>query len=183
MSYVDFPLNTTSGESSQGLLQWITVFGFPSSALNTVLAHISSRVRILDKHPAPHPQSNWIHLKCSSEQEAQRALGCNGNVVSGTFMIGVIPCTDEGVIMNPEKENRSMLNDSMRHLSTPSRYGAGNASRLNVSKTPPRIKNARPLVTGFNQSLNSELALRSSENVPHKTTGLMTKAMEYVFGW
>lgn len=172
------PVN--NNESSQGLLQWVTVFGFPPSALNAILAHISSRVRIIDKHHAPHPQSNWIHLKCTSEQETQRALSCNGNIVSGSIMIGVIPCTDEGVILSSDKENRLKLNNSMRLFTSPVKAGQGIAN--NSMKTPVRIQNARPLVTGYNQSLSPQ-SVRTPENVPHKTTGLVSKAMEYMFGW
>ncbi|KAJ8688280.1 hypothetical protein QAD02_024075 [Eretmocerus hayati] len=178
--FCETPLNTTQNESMQGLLQWVTVFGFPMAALNTVLSHISSRVRIIDKHPAPHSQSNWIHLKCSTEPEAQRALMCNGNIVSGSIMIGVIPCTDEGVIMGSDKENRSKLNDSMRLFSTPVKPIG--LSRSNSTRTPVRIQNARPLVSGYNQHLGSQ-TVRSPDNIPHKSTGIVTKAMEYVFGW
>lgn len=175
--FCDTPLNNTQNESTQGLLQWITVFGFPMSALNTILSHISSRVRVVDKHPAPHSQSNWIHLKCSSEQEAQRALACNGNIVSGSLMIGVIPCTDEGVILGGDKENRSKMSESMRLFSTPVK-----PSGLSSTKTPVRLQNARPLVSSYNQHMSPQ-AVQSPENVPHKSTGIVTKAMEYVFGW
>ena len=137
-------------------------------------------MRVVDKHPGPHSQSNWIHLKCSTEQEAQRALSCNGNIVSGSIMIGVIPCTDEGVILGSDKENRAKLSDSMRLFSTPIK--APGVSGLSSTKTPVRIQNARPLVSGYNQHLSPQ-AVRSPENVPHKSTGLVNKAMEYVFGW
>lgn len=147
------------------------------SAMNTVLSHISSRVRVVDKHPAPHSQSNWIHLKCSSEQEAQRALACNGNIVSGSIMIGVIPCTDEGVVLGNDKENRAKMSESMQLFSTPNKQ-LGFAG----PRTPVRISNARPLVSGYNQHLSTQ-AVRSPDNVPHKSSGLVTKAMEYVFGW
>ena len=179
-SFLDSPINTGNSESSQGLLQWVTVFGFPPNALNAVLAYISSRVRIVDKHQAPHPQSNWIHLKCSSEQEAQRALSCNGNIVSGSIMIGVIPCTDEGVILSADKENRLKLNGSMRVFSSPIKAGQGipNSS----IKTPIRMQNVRPLASGYNQSLSPQ-SIILPENVPQKSTGLVSKAMEYVFGW
>lgn len=176
--FPDSPLNPNTNES-QGLLQWVTVFGFPPGAINTVLSHISSRVRIVDKHMAPHAQSNWIHLKCASEQEAQRALACNGNIVSGSIMIGVIPCTDEGVILGCDKENRAKLNGSIRSMYI---------ERLNLSpdcttpRTPIRIQNARPLAAGYNQHLSPQ-SVKSPENVPQKSTGLVSKAMEYVFGW
>ncbi|XP_076236492.1 nucleoporin Nup35-like isoform X2 [Calliopsis andreniformis] len=177
--FSDSSLNPNTTES-QGLLQWVTVFGFPPSDVNTVLAHISSRVRIVDKHPAPHAQSNWIHLKCASEQEAQRALACNGNIVSGSIMIGVIPCTDEGVILGGDKENRTKMNGSVKSFSNIGRVNQ--SPEYGTPRTPIRIQNARPLVAGYNQHLSPQ-SVRSPENVPQKSTGLVSKAMEYVFGW
>lgn len=177
--FSDGPLSPNTNES-QGLLQWVTVFGFPPSDTNTVLAHISSRVRIVDKHPAPHPQSNWIHLKCASEQEAQRALACNGNIVSGSVMIGVIPCTDEGVILGCDKENRTKMNGSVKCFSNLGRINQ--SSEYGTPRTPIKIQNARPLVAGYSQHLSPQ-SIRSPENVPRKSTGIVSKAMEYVFGW
>lgn len=173
-TFLDVPnmSSCSNNNESQGLLQWVTVFGFPMSALNSVISHMSSRVRIVDKHPAPHPQNNWIHLKCSVEQEAQRALTCNGDVVSGSIMIGVVPCTDEGVILGNDKENRTKLNGSMRMFSTP----------IKNSGTPKtRIPGARPLVANYPHS--SPQTVKSPECVPQKSTGIVSKAMDYVFGW
>ncbi|XP_043288999.1 nucleoporin Nup35 [Venturia canescens] len=183
--FFDNIANLTSSETpSQGLLQWVTVFGFPPNTINTVLSHISNRVRIVDKHPAPHPQSNWIHLKCATEQEAQRALTCNGNIVSGPIMIGVTPCMDEGVILTPDKENRGKFNGSMRIVASPGKSNDPTSllkSGHNL-RSPIKIQNARPLATGYNQHLSPQ-AVRSPESVPQRSTGLVSKAMEYVFGW
>lgn len=176
MLFPDSPLNLNANES-QGLLQWVTVFGFPPNALNTVLSHISSRVRIIDKHPPPLPQSNWIHLKCASEQEIQRALACNGNIVFGSIMIGVIPCIDEGVVLGEDKKNRSKLNESMRSFNK-----INQSKDQNTPCTPVRIQNARPLAVGYSQQLSPQSVVLPS-NVPQKCTGVISKAMEYVFGW
>lgn len=175
--FPDTPMKFDTSES-QGLLQWVTVFGFLPTDINTVLSHISSRVRIVDKHPAPQPQSNWIHLKCASEQEAQRALTCNGSIVSGSIMIGVIPCTDEGVVLSSDKENRAKLNGSIRSLSSIAK--TSQSPNLNVS--PGRRRKLRSLAAGYNQHFSPQAA-QTPENVPQKSTGLMSRAMEYVFGW
>ncbi|KAK1118174.1 hypothetical protein K0M31_015221 [Melipona bicolor] len=171
---------SSNTNESQGLLQWVTVFGFPPNDMTTVLAHISSRVRIVDKHPAPHSQSNWIHLKCASELEAQRAFACNGNIVSGSIMIGVIPCTDEGVLLGSEKESRSRMNGSIKCFSALGRVTQ--SPEYSTPRTPIRIQNARPLAAGYNQNLSPQ-SVRSPENIPQKSTGLVSKAMEYMFGW
>ncbi|XP_074110319.1 nucleoporin Nup35 [Cotesia typhae] len=178
--FMDNNTSVNNAEPCQGLLRWITVFGFPPDTLNTVLSHISNRVRIVDKHPPPHPQSNWIHLKCATEQEAQRALLCNGNIVSGLIMIGVAPCTDEGVILNPDKENCSNLNRSMRVFSSPTKLNQ--SSDYNSAIRSPKLHNARPLASGYNHHINSH-SVRSPENVPQKASGIVSKAMELVFGW
>jgi len=174
--FPDNSINLSTNES-QSLLQWVTIFGFLPTDVNTVLSYISSRVRIVDKHPAPQPQSNWIHLKCASEQEAQKALMCNGSIVSGSIMIGVIPCTDEGVILGSDKENRTKLNvsirlSSLRHNQSPCSF--------NASPNTKRRK-LRSLAAGYNH-LSPQYA-QSPENIPQKSTGLVSKAMEYVFGW
>lgn len=174
--FPDTPINLNTSES-QSLLQWVTVFGFLPIDVNAVLSHISSRVRIVDKHTAPQSQSNWIHLKCASEQEAQKALMCNGSIVSGTIMIGVIPCTDEGVVLGCDKENRVKLNGSARSLS----MGRINQSPFNASPTARRRK-LRSLAAGYTQHFNPQAA-QMPENVPQKSASLVSKAMEYMFGW
>lgn len=175
--FADAPMNLNTSES-QGLLQWVTVFGFLPTDVNAVLSHISSRVRIVDKHPPPQPQSNWIHLKCASEQEAQRALTCNGSIVSGSIMIGVIPCTDEGVVLGSDKENRTKLNGSIRSISSITKVGQ--SPSLNIS--PNRRRKLRSLAAGYNQHSSPQSA-QSPENIPQKSTGLVSRAMEYMFGW
>ncbi|XP_011301787.1 nucleoporin NUP53 [Fopius arisanus] len=167
--------NIGTGEA-QGLLRWITVFGFPPNGVNIVLSHISNRVRIVDKHPPPQTQSNWIHLKCATEQEAQRALTCNGNIVSGCIMIGVTPCTDEGVVMHSDKENWT-ANGSMRIFSSPTKIGTSESG--NILSSPKSSITKRVL---FN-SQYSPSNIRQPDNVPQRSTGIVSRAMEYVFGW
>lgn len=174
--FPDSPVTSNTSES-QGLLQWVTVFGFLPTDVNAVLSHIASRVRIVDKHPGPQPQSNWIHLKCASEQEAQRALSCNGSIVSGLIMIGVIPCTDEGVVMSSDKENRAKLNGSIRSFPPV----AKTSPSPNFNASPGRRRKLRSLAAGYNQHFSPQMA-QSPENVPQKSAGLVSKAME-LFGW
>ncbi|XP_011164836.1 nucleoporin NUP35 [Solenopsis invicta] len=175
LMFPDSSINLNTSES-QSLLQWVTVFGFQPIDVNAVLSHISSRVRIMDKHPAPQLQSNWIHLKCASEQEAQKALMCNGSIVSGTIMIGVIPCTDEGVVLGCDKENRSKLNGSMRSLSM------GRISETPFTSPTMRRRKLRALAAGYSQHFSPQTT-QLPENVPQKSASLVSKAMEYMFGW
>ncbi|XP_011868970.1 PREDICTED: nucleoporin NUP53 [Vollenhovia emeryi] len=180
LMFADSSINLSTSES-QSLLQWVTVFGFLPIDINAVLSYISSRVRIVDKHPAPQPQSNWIHLKCASEQEAQKALMCNGSIVSGTIMIGVIPCTDEGVVLGCDKENRAKLNGSVRSLSMGRIGQSPRVESFNASPTARRRK-LRSLAVGYNQHFNPQV-VQVPENVPQKSASFVSKAMEYMFGW
>ncbi|XP_012261211.1 nucleoporin NUP35 [Athalia rosae] len=181
--FLDNSTNLSINEPMQGLLQWVTVFGFTPNSFNAVLSHLSSRVRIIDKREAPHAQGNWIHLKCASEQDAHRALACNGHIVAGSIMIGVKPCTDEGVVLGSDKENITKLNSSAACFATPDRLNPVSPNYPGtLLPTSPRIQNARPLAVGYNQHLSPQSVV-SPENVPQKSTGLVSKAMEYMFGW
>ncbi|XP_015514484.1 nucleoporin Nup35 [Neodiprion pinetum] len=179
--FLDSPANLSLNEPLQGLQQWVTVFGFPPNAINAVLSHISSRVRVVEKRGAPHAQGNWIHLKCASEQDAHRALACNGNIVSGSTMIGVVPCTDEGVVLGSEKDNLSKLSSGTRCFSTSDRINFSSPDYASsLPPTSPRIQNARPLAVGYNQHLSPQ-AVVMPQNVPQKSTGFFSKIYEYIW--
>lgn len=130
---------------------WVTVFGFPPSALSVVLTHFANICNIVDKKiPA---QGNWMHLKLGSFNDVRKALSFNGKCISNTIMIGVVPFNN--VTSDKENVDSSFLN----HISR-----ARSLRQTAVSPTP------------FN-------AVISPQNVPQKSTGLVSKAMEYVFGW
>lgn len=141
--------NTTRNEANETL--WVTVFGFPPSALGVVLAHFANFCAILDKKIPT--QGNWVHLKLGSFNDVRKALSFNGKCISNTIMIGVMPYSN--VIGNKENLDASLLNQTSR------------ARSLRQTAISPAALNA----------------VTSSPNVPQKSTGLVTKAMEYVFGW
>lgn len=99
-------------------------------------------------------QGNWIHLKYSTPYEAANALALNGKLVSNSIMVGV-------VAYQRSKE--------------------ANKENSGSSFTSPVIR-ARPLRAAVNlpQSPNTSL---TAQNVPQKSTGLVTRAMEYMLGW
>lgn len=130
---------------------WVTVFGFPPSALSVVLAHFANFCNIVDKKIPT--QGNWVHLKMSSFNDVRKALSFNGKCISNTVMIGVMPYNN--VSGNKENLDSSLFNQSSR---------ARSLRQTAVSPAP------------FN-------AVTSPHNVPQKSTGLVSKAMEYVFGW
>lgn len=99
------------------------------------------------------PQGNWIHLRYNSPLEVARALGFNGKMLSAGIMIGVMPYQQK----LENKENKDAL----------------------LYTSPIR---ARPLRHSFRSPQNFNTVV-SPHSVPQKSTGFITKAVEYVFGW
>jgi nuclear pore complex protein Nup53 len=127
---------------------WVTVFGFPPSALSLVLAQLSNCGVIVEKKVPT--QGNWLHVKFNNLSDVPRALALNGRCISNCIMIGVS--------LHYNKENKE--ND-------------------NVFASPIR---ARSLRQSFISPHNNSSVL-PPQNVPQKSTGLVSKAIEYVFGW
>lgn len=129
---------------------WITVFGFPPSALSLVLSQLANCGPIAEKRIPS--QGNWIHIKFNNLSEVAKALSLNGKLINNSIMIGV----------NLHYENDNKENDGSNVFTSPIR-----ARSLRHSFVSP-------------QSPNSVIPPQA---LPQKSTGLMTKAMEYVFGW
>ncbi|XP_063922609.1 nucleoporin NUP35 [Zophobas morio] len=127
---------------------WVTVFGFPPSALSLVLAQLSNCGTIVEKRIPG--QGNWLHVKFNHLSDVPRALAMNGRCISNCIMVGVS--------LYYHKENKE--NDD-------------------VFASPIR---ARSLRHSFISPHNASSVL-PPQNVPQKSTGLVSKAIEYVFGW
>lgn len=98
-------------------------------------------------------QGNWVHLKFSSFNEVSRALAFNGKLVTNGIMVGVVP-------YNNKQTNKENLENS-------------------IYSPIPRARSLRRSIV----TLPNPNQITSPQNVPQKSTGLVTKAMEYVFGW
>lgn len=71
---------------------WVTVFGFPPNAANTVLARFSNCGAILDKqYPT---QGNWAHIRYATRAEKERAMALSGRQVLPGVMVGVAECRE-----------------------------------------------------------------------------------------
>lgn len=81
---------------------WITVFGFPPSAISLILQHFGQCGTIVDKM-CPSQNANWIHLRYSSRLECDKAITYNEKVITDNIMIGVTHCKDKAIL---EKENQ-----------------------------------------------------------------------------
>lgn len=140
---------------------WVTVLGFPPHAASLVLTQFSQFGNITDKKFPP--EGNWVHIKYSSPHEVSRAMSFNGKIISNNIMLGVIPYQRSNV-SSPQWENKENTEEvpvQAAMLASPNR--------------------ARSLTQPYVLPRNAEVL--SPQNVPQKSTGLVTKAMEYVFGW
>ncbi|KAL3282395.1 hypothetical protein HHI36_005580 [Cryptolaemus montrouzieri] len=132
---------------------WVTVFGFPPSAMSLILAQLSNCGTIVER--ILPSQGNWVHLKFSNSNEVSRALTLNGKCINNNIMIGVH--------LYHNKENKE-----------------NNGSNSTVFTSPIRARSLRQSFTSP-QHMNNSVVL--PQNVPQKSTGLVNKAIEYVFGW
>lgn len=140
---------------------WVTVLGFPPHAASLVLTQFSQFGTITDKKFPP--EGNWVNLKYSSPHEVSRAMSFNGKVISNSIMVGVIT-HQRNAIASPQWENKENTDDlpvQAAMLASPNR--------------------ARSLTQPYVLPRHTEVL--SPQNVPQRSTGLVTKAMEYVFGW
>lgn len=132
---------------------WITIFGFPQSAVSAILSHFSQCGSILEKVSS---SGNWIHLRFSSRLECDKALLYNGKVICNNLMVGVMRCSEEDIL---EKENEGGMQRDM------------NVSRI------------RSLTQAAYKSAQEPTEVVLSPNAPKRSTGLINKTLDMFFGW
>jgi nuclear pore complex protein Nup53 len=97
---------------------------------------------------------NWIHLRYSSRGECDKALLYNGKVIAHNLMIGVIRCKEETIT---DKEN-------------------GEYPPANISKI-------RSLTQAAYKSAKIEREVVQGGEEPKKTSGIVHKTLDLIFGW
>lgn len=132
---------------------WVTIFGFPQSAVTAVLAHFSQCGAILEKVCS---NGNWMHVKFSSRLESDKALLYNGKIICDNIMIGVIRCTDSSIL---DKENGNQVQND-----------------ITISKI-------RSLTNAGYKAAQEPSNVILSPNQPKRTTGLLNKTLDLFFGW
>jgi nuclear pore complex protein Nup53 len=133
---------------------WVTIFGFPQSAVTAILSHFSQCGSILEKICS---SGNWMHVKFSSRIESDKALLYNGKIICDNIMIGVIRCNDSSII---DKEN-------------------GNQNRNDVT-LGGRI---RSLTNAAYKAAQEPSDIILSPNQPKRSTGILNKTLDMFFGW
>jgi len=143
---------------------WITVWGFPPSALSFILSELSVCGTVLQH--IVQPNSNWIHVRMQTRMQANKALGRNGSVMGGSIMVGISQCKDQTVL---DKLNTSLLDCT-------------NTSVANISSSLGTPRTIRPLTQAYKEA-QEENKVVPGTNTPTRNTGLVTRAMGCMFGW
>ncbi|NXY50442.1 NUP35 protein, partial [Ceuthmochares aereus] len=168
----------TQGESltSEDQLDdtWVTVFGFPQASASYVLLQFAQYGNIL-KHVMSNT-GNWMHIRYQSKLQARKALSKDGRIFGESIMIGVKPCIDKSVMENFERGSTS----PMSSVFTPPTKSAG--TPVQAANNTTRISTMRPLATAYKAS-TSDYQVVSDRQTPRKDESIVSKAMEYVFGW
>jgi len=159
---------TQSEDCGDPMSLWVTVFGFPPAAASYIISQMSTCGTVL-QHVIP-PNANWMHIRYQTRLQARKALSKNGSILGGTIMIGVAQCSEESVL-DQANTSTSILDNSIA--------GSGVANLSTGLGTPRTI---RPLTQAFKEA-QSEHKVVPGSNTPSKETGLVGKAMGYMFGW
>ncbi|NXT10543.1 NUP35 protein, partial [Prunella fulvescens] len=153
---------------------WVTVFGFPQASASYILLQFAQYGNIL-KHVMSNT-GNWMHIRYQSKLQARKALSKDGRIFGESIMIGVKPCIDKTVMENFERSSIS----SMSSIFTPPTKPAGTPTQ--PANNTARISTMRPLATAYKAS-TSDYQVVSDRQTPRKDESIVSKAMEYVFGW
>uniref|UniRef100_A0ABK0LF26 Nucleoporin NUP35 n=1 Tax=Rattus norvegicus TaxID=10116 RepID=A0ABK0LF26_RAT len=152
---------------------WVTVFGFPQASASYILLQFAQYGNIL-KHVMSNT-GNWMHIRYQSKLQARKALSKDGRIFGESIMIGVKPCIDKNVMENSDRGVLSSpslaFTPPIRTLGTPTQPGS-----------TPRVSTMRPLATAYKAS-TSDYQVISDRQTPKKDESLVSRAMEYMFGW
>jgi len=160
---------TQNDDGGDPLIVWVTVFGFPPAAASFVISQLSTCGTVL-QHVLP-PNANWMHLRFQTRLQARKALSKNGSILGGTIMVGVAACTEESVL--------NQANTNTSHSILESSTLGTNVSNISGLGTP---RSVRPLTQAYKEA-QTENKVIPGIATPNKSTGMMSKAMECMFGW
>lgn len=136
----------------------VTVFGFSPNCRNEILVSFKGHGPIESFDSAAEGGSNWLHIVFESEWAAQKALNRNGSIFQGV-MIGVIP-----------------MQSALEKVNT-----AANTFMSPLKKHHQQLKielNAESIFAKKTKS-KQEVDLASLPS----DSSLVTRAVNYIFGW
>ncbi|XP_032820978.1 nucleoporin NUP35 isoform X1 [Petromyzon marinus] len=152
---------------------WVTVFGFPPASASYILMQFAQYGNIL-KH-VMSSSGNWMHIQYQSALQARKALSKDGKVFGECIMVGVKPCIEKNVMENGEAHGYPPLSG----FTTPVQPHAATPA-VPIASTTPRPSTMRPM-TG--RITTNDLQVVNDKQVLSKDDGILSKALEYVFGW
>ncbi|NXU57551.1 NUP35 protein, partial [Turnix velox] len=154
---------------------WVTVFGFPQASASFILLQFAQYGNIL-KHVMSN-MGNWMHIRYQSKLQARKALSKDGRIFGESIMIGVKPCIDKSVMENYERSSTSSMSSA---FTPPSKSAA--STPVQPTNYNTKISTMRPLATAYKASA-CDYQVVSDRQTPSKGESIVSKAMEFVFGW
>lgn len=147
---------------------WVTVFGFPPAASSFILQQFSQYGNIMKSVTS---KGNWLHLQYQSKLQAKKALSKNGKIYGSNIMVGVMPCIEKSVMETFGKENMSTPLSSNRN------------ETMMASPTASKPVPVRPLTAAYQAARSDHQVVSNGARTPQKDANIVSKAMEYLFGW
>ena len=109
-----------------------------------------------------------MFLLSHSRMQANKAVAKNGCIMGGSIMVGITHCKDSSVL---EQAHQSVLDSS----------SAGNVTNLS-SVTLGTPRSIRPLTQAYKDAMDENKVVPGT-NTPTRSNGIVSRAMEYMFGW
>ncbi|XP_072182288.1 nucleoporin NUP35-like [Diadema setosum] len=160
---------------------WVTIFGFQPAATSYILQQFSQYGNMV-RHVVAS-SGNWMHVQYSSRIQARKALSKNGKVFGGNIMVGVTPCIDKDVMSGGTTDTCALNTTGVRDTPvTPakrlvSQSGENMDPALTTKCTP-----IRPLTAAYKAASNPHEVIQESKT-PQKSSNVVSKTLEYMFGW
>eukprot|EP00794_Sanderia_malayensis_P016754 gene16754-18448_t len=104
--------------------------------------------------------------------EQKKALSKNGKILNGNVMIGVCQCIDKS-LMNQSQQDVSCYKSI---LGTPSTNSA-------VKSPITKPSSIRPLTAAYQAAANENKVIQDGNGTPQRNNSIVSKTLEYVFGW
>ncbi|XP_041467160.1 nucleoporin NUP35-like [Lytechinus variegatus] len=156
---------------------WITIFGFQSAATSYILQQFSQYGNIVSHVVAS--SGNWMHVQYSSRIQARKALSKNGKVFGGNIMVGVTPCIDKGVMSGGTSDSYGVNTTGIGDAPiTPAKRLASQSEEQETTRRTP----IRPLTAAYKAASNPHEVIQESRT-PQKSSNVVSKTLEYMFGW
>ena len=103
--------------------------------------------------------------------QANKAVAKNGCIMGGSIMVGITHCKDSSVL---DQAHQSVLDSSVSNNVT-------NLSSVTLGSSTPG-RSIRPLTQAYKDAMEDNKVVPGT-NTPTRSNGIVSRAMEYMFGW